>query len=84
MRICIERIGENAILMHFHAIVLDIHTSGESWRTSLPRIIDDFPAVWNLLEVEVIDTVGFLSFLFKVLLGQLLKFLLMVYCSLKR
>ena len=24
-----ERIGENAILMHFHAIVPDIHSSGE-------------------------------------------------------
>ena len=29
MQICIERIGENAILMHFHAIVPDICSSGE-------------------------------------------------------
>ena len=29
MQICIEQIGENAILMHFHAIVLDKHSSGE-------------------------------------------------------
>ena len=29
MQICIERIGENTILMHFHAIVPDIRSSGE-------------------------------------------------------
>ena len=29
MRICIERIGKNAILMHFHAIISDIRSSGE-------------------------------------------------------
>ena len=29
MQICIEQIGENAILMHFHAIVPDIRLSGE-------------------------------------------------------
>ena len=28
-QICIERIGENAILMDFHAIVPDILSSGE-------------------------------------------------------
>ena len=48
------------------------------------QIIDDFTAVWNygklsakyfLSSVKVIDTVGFLSF-FKILLKQLLKFLL--------
>ena len=31
MQICIERIGENAILMHFHAIVPDIRSSGEQF-----------------------------------------------------
>ena len=29
MYICVERIGENANLMHFHAIVPDIRSSGE-------------------------------------------------------
>ena len=29
MQICIERIGENNILKHFHAIVPDIRSSGE-------------------------------------------------------
>ena len=29
MQICIERVGENAILMHFHAIISDIRSSGE-------------------------------------------------------
>ena len=36
MRICIERIGENAILMHFHAIVPDIRLSGESENIQTP------------------------------------------------
>ena len=30
MQICIERIGENAILVHFHAIVPDIRSSGRT------------------------------------------------------
>ena len=29
MQICLERIGENAILMHFHAVVLDSRSSEE-------------------------------------------------------
>ena len=29
IQICIERIGEKASLMHFHAIVPDIRSSGE-------------------------------------------------------
>ena len=29
MQICIEQIDENAILMHFYAIVPDIRSSGE-------------------------------------------------------
>ena len=29
MRICMERIGESTILMHFHAMVPDIHPTGE-------------------------------------------------------
>ena len=29
MQICIERIGESAILMHFHAVVPVIRPSGE-------------------------------------------------------
>ena len=29
MQICTERIGKNAILMQFHAIVPDIRSSGE-------------------------------------------------------
>ena len=33
MQICIEQIGENAILMHFHAIVLNKHSSGEPENT---------------------------------------------------
>ena len=37
MQIFIERIGENAILMHFHSIV---HL--QNWRTFYPQIIDDF------------------------------------------
>ena len=66
MQICIERIGENVFLMHFYAIVPDISCT---WRTFLPQIIDDFPAVWNYRKlsakflvnsVRVIDMVGFL------------------------
>ena len=34
--VCIERIGENAILMHFHAIVPDIRLSGESENIQTP------------------------------------------------
>ena len=74
MQICMEHSGENAILMHFHAIVPDTRSSGEQeniWRTFRTQIIDDFPAVWSygrlsakffLSSVKVIDTVGFLSF----------------------
>ena len=29
IKTCIECIGENAILMHFHASIPDIHSSGE-------------------------------------------------------
>ena len=57
-------------LMHFHAIVPDIRSSGEP--ENIPaQIIDEFPAVWNygklsakffLSSVKVIDTVVFLSF----------------------
>ena len=70
MRICIERIGENAILMHFHAIVQGTRYL-ENRRTFKLQVIDDFPAVWNyeklsakflFSRVKVIDAVGFLSF----------------------
>ena len=83
MQICVERIGENAILMHFHAVVPDILSSGEP--ENIPATnYGSFPAVWNygklsgnffLSSVKAIDTVGFLSF-FKVLLEHLIKFLL--------
>ena len=33
MQICIEQIGKNAILMHFHAIVTDVRCSGEPENT---------------------------------------------------
>ena len=58
MRTCIERIGKNAILMHFYVVVPDIRTSGE------PKNI----AVWKYgkasakflaSSIKVIDTVGF-------------------------
>ena len=64
MQICIERTGENAILMYFHAFAPNIC----SFQT---QIIDDFSAVWNygklsakflVISVKVIDTVGYLSF----------------------
>ena len=66
-------------------ISYQIYVHLENRRTFQPQIIDDFPVVWNywklsakffLSSVNVIDTVGFLSFLFKILLEQLLKFLL--------
>ena len=50
MQICIERIDENAILMHFYAIVPDIRSSGEPENiltTAQIIDLDDFPAVWN-------------------------------------
>ena len=66
------------------------------WRTGehsnsafQPQIIDDFPAVWNygklsakflVSSVKIIDMVGFLLF-FKVLLEQLIKFLLITQIS---
>ena len=68
MQIYIKQIGENAILVHFHD---QIYVYLENRRTLQTQIIDDFPAVWNygklsakffLSSVEVIDTVGFLSF----------------------
>ena len=83
MQICIERFGENAIFMHLDAIIPDIRSFGEPEnirRTFRTQIIDDFPAVWNcgrlsakffISSVNVIDTVGFLSF-FNVLLEQLM------------
>ena len=61
-----------------------IYVHLENRRTFQTQIIYDFPAVWNygklsakvfLSSVKVIDTVGFSRF-FKVLLKQLLKFLL--------
>ena len=70
MLICIERIGENAVLMQFHAIVPDIRSSGEP-ENILTSDYRYFPAVWNYRKlsakflvgsVRVIDTVGFLSF----------------------
>ena len=36
MRIFIEQIGENAILMRFHAIIPDIRLSGESENIQTP------------------------------------------------
>ena len=72
MQICIERIRENAILMHFPAIVPDLRASGEPENITNTHYIDDFPAVWwnygklssnfFLSSVKVIDTAGFLSF----------------------
>ena len=70
MQICIERIGEHAILMHFHAIVTDIRSSGE------PENIPNTNYIWFwdygklsakcfVSSVKVIDTVGFLSFFLK-------------------
>ena len=73
MQICIERIGENTILMHFHAIVSDIRSYG-----------DDFPAVWNygkfsakflVSSVKVIKICWDFCRSFKVLLEELSKFL---------
>ena len=46
MQICIERIGENSILMHFHAVVRDICSSGEL-ESILITITNDFSMVWN-------------------------------------
>ena len=65
-------------------LLYQIYVHLENWRTLFPQVLDDFPAVWNygklsakflVSSIKVIDTVGFLSF-FKVLLEQLLKFLL--------
>ena len=70
MQICVERIGENAFLMHFHAIVPDIRLSGEP-ENILTTNYRCFPGVWNygkfstkflVSSVKVIVTVGFLSF----------------------
>ena len=64
MQIWRERIDENAILIHFHAI----RSSGEP-ENILPHIIDDVTSVWKysklsvkflVSSVKVIDTVGFL------------------------
>ena len=69
MQICKERIGENAILMHFRAFVPDISSSGEP-ENILTTNYRYFAAVWSygklaakflVSSVEVIDTVGFLS-----------------------
>ena len=32
IQICVQGIGENAILMHFNAVVLDMRSSGELWK----------------------------------------------------
>ena len=70
MQICMERIGENAILMHFMLLYL-IYVHPEDRRTFQIQIIDDFPEVWSyrklpakflVSSVKVIDTVGFCRF----------------------
>ena len=70
MQICIERNGENDILMYFLAIVPNIRSSGEPENIK-PQVFDDFPAVWNcgklsakfiFSSIKVSDMVGFLSF----------------------
>ena len=59
-----------------------IYVHLENRRTFQLQIIDDFLAAWNygklsakfvVSSVRVIDTMGFLSFFFKVLFEQLLK-----------
>ena len=69
MQICIERIGENASLMRFHAIVPDIRLSGEpesipstNYRFSCSVELWKLAAKFLVSSVKVIDTVGFLSF----------------------
>ena len=70
MQICIERTGENAILMHFQTIIPDKRSFGVP-ENILTTNHSDFPAVWDygklydkflVSRVKVIDTVGFLSF----------------------
>ena len=70
MQICIERIGENAILIHFMLLYL-IYVHLEDRRTFQTQIIDDFPVVWSygklpakyfVSSLKVIDTVGFCRF----------------------
>ena len=72
MQICIERIGENAILMQFHTIIPDILSSGEL-ENILTTNLTDFLAVWNygklsakflVISINVMGTVWFLSCFF--------------------
>ena len=72
MQICMKRIGENAILMHFNAIVPVICSSGELdniLTTNLQMIFQQCGTAWEakfiVSNVRVIDTVGFLSVFFK-------------------
>ena len=69
--ICIERIGENAILIHSHAIVTDIRSSGEP-ENNLITNYRRLSAKFLVSSVKVIYTVGYLWFLLK----QLVKFVL--------
>ena len=67
MQICMEQIGENTILMRFHAIVRDIPSSGEP-ENILTKNYRGFSNYWKLSakflfsDIKVIDMVGFLSF----------------------
>ena len=67
MQIFIQRTGENAILMHFHAIVSDICSSAKpeniltiNYRrfSSSGKLSNKF----HVSSVKVIDSVGVLSF----------------------
>ena len=71
MQMCTERIGENAILMHCHAIVPDIRSSGEleNILTTNYRWFSSSVELWEVVCCEI-----FVVFL-KFLLEQLLKLL---------
>ena len=70
MQICSEQIGKNAILMHLHAIIPGISSSGElenilttnfKWFSSSVELWE-VAAKFLVSSVKDIDTVGFLSF----------------------
>ena len=70
MQVFIERIGENAILIHFRAIIPDIRLSGEPENilTTSYRWLSSSVELWEVIcqilfsSVEVIDTVGVVFF----------------------
>ena len=75
MQICIGLQGENAILMHFHAIIPDIRLSGEQENILTTNFFlkNDFPAAWDYgkmslkflgSRVKVIDEIFVLFFKF--------------------